>query len=103
MKTFSARFHAALTAPPQPDEAFVTLLETLKDQADYGAYESVFQALLRFAPARRGRLIAQGVLPLLRRAPELAGDVLSQQLTLLCLEGAAALRDADGAVWSGSS
>jgi hypothetical protein len=62
----------------EPDDAFLTLLETLEDQADYGAYESVFQALLRFSPARRGRLVAQGVLPLLRCTPELAGDVLSQ-------------------------
>jgi hypothetical protein len=61
-----------------PDTVFLTLMETLKDQDDYGAYEGVFEALLRLSPARRGRVMADGVLPLLRRAPDLAGDVLSQ-------------------------
>jgi len=61
-----------------PDTVFLTLMETLKDQDDYGAYEGVFEALQHLQPARRGRLIADGMLPLLRRAPDLAGDVLTQ-------------------------
>lgn len=62
----------------EEDAVFLTLLETLKDQEDYGAYESVFGALSRFSPNRRGALVARGVLSLLVRDPSHAGDVLAQ-------------------------
>jgi hypothetical protein len=62
----------------EDDAVFFTLLETLTDQEDYGAYEAVFGALSRFPPERRGSLAAHGASSLLARAPELAGDLLSQ-------------------------
>ena len=62
----------------EADEVFLTLMETLTDQEDYGAYQSVLGALHRFGPDRRGRLVAEGIVPLLRRAAEQAGDVLGQ-------------------------
>ena len=57
--------------------SFETLIETLKDQEDYGAYESVHGAIARFDAERRGRLIAAGNGPLLERSRDLAGNVLS--------------------------
>lgn len=67
----------ALTGREQ-DGVFHAVLETLTDQEDYGAYESIISAMLRFAPERRGRLIAEGITGVLDRTEEMAGDVLGQ-------------------------
>lgn len=53
-------------------------MDTLTDQEDYRAYESVISAILRFEAERRGRLIAEGISGVLERTEEMAGDVLGQ-------------------------
>ncbi|MDA0171011.1 hypothetical protein OJ998_18045 [Solirubrobacter taibaiensis] len=67
----------ALTGREQ-DRVFHAVLETLTDQEDYGAYQSVISVILRFEPERRGRLIAEGITGVLDRTEEWAGDVLGQ-------------------------
>ena len=67
----------AVTAE-EPDEVFHAVLETLTDQEDDGAYQSVFGVLWNLAPARRVRLIAEGIIGVLDRSEELAGDLLGQ-------------------------
>ena len=61
-----------------PDEVFLALYESLDDREDYGAYQSVLGALARATPERRGRHAVAAVPALLRRAPDMAGDVLGQ-------------------------
>ncbi|MBE2320765.1 hypothetical protein DVA67_032700 [Solirubrobacter sp. CPCC 204708] len=62
----------------EDDRFFHAVLETLIDQEDYGAYETVHQTLLRVDDDRRGRLIAEAISGVLERTETRAGDVLGQ-------------------------
>lgn len=62
----------------EPGEVFHAVLETLSDQEDYGAYQTVLGVLAKFEPARRGRLTAEGITGVLDRTETMAGDALGQ-------------------------
>ena len=83
------------------DEAvFQTLLECLRPQDDYGAYQTLLSALWRWPPDLRGQYAARHLQQLVELNPEMAGDVLanigSDQVAARAFNAAtASLQDAE--------
>lgn len=59
------------------EAVYRTLLECLRPQQDYGAYQTLLGALWRWPSSERGQLTARHLPRLVEINPEMAGDVLA--------------------------